>query len=64
MNPITLSVDFLKSSFYELQKVTFPTKKQLIQRTVVVTFIIIISLILIGLYDAGIAQLLKLVLFK
>lgn len=64
MNPINQSIQFLKSSYSELLKVTFPTTNQLVQRTIIVIAIMIVATALIGLFDAGVAQLLKLVLFK
>lgn len=64
INPVSLSLDFVKTTIVELKRVEYPTRTQLIQRTLLVIFIIVLSVVIIGLYDAGVTQGLKVTLFK
>jgi preprotein translocase SecE subunit len=64
INPLAFSTDYIKTTLIELQKVSFPTKAQVVQRTFLVLFVIVLFVVLIGAYDAGVTEILKLVLFK
>ena len=46
----------------ELKKVTWPSKKELIRQSVVVVVFVLILTIVVGLMDAGLSALLKLVI--
>ena len=55
-------VKWLKEARVEFKKVVWPTKKQVINNTGVVLTVMAICAVFIGLIDAGLAELLKLVL--
>lgn len=57
--PFRVSFDFLRSSFDELKKVTWPTREQAIQYTTVVVLSVLIVTGLMAALDYGLSQLLN-----
>ena len=55
-------VKTFKDMWAELKKVTWPSKKELIRQSVVVVVFVLILTIVVGLMDAGLSALLKLVI--
>ena len=55
-------VKTFKDMWAELKKVTWPSKKELIRQSVVVVVFVLILAIVVGLMDAGLSALLKLVI--
>lgn len=55
-------VKWLKEAKVEFKKVVWPTKKQVAHNTGIVLTVMAVCAIFIGLIDAGLAELLKLVL--
>jgi len=55
-------VKWLKEARVEFKKVVWPTKKQVINNTGIVLTVMAICAVFIGLIDAGLAELLKIVL--
>ena len=55
-------VKTFKDMWAELKKVTWPSKKELIRQSVVVVVFVLILTIVVGLMDAGVSALLKLVI--
>ena len=55
-------VKTFKDMWAELKKVTCPSKKELIRQSVVVVVFVLILTIVVGLMDAGLSALLKLVI--
>lgn len=53
---------FFKDVYYELKKVTWPTRKELKINTITVLVVTLLASILIGLLDWGMGSLYKLVL--
>ena len=53
---------FFKNMYHELKKVTWPSKKELIRQSVVVVVFVLLLTIVVGLMDAGLSALLKLVI--
>lgn len=51
---------FIKESWNELGKITWPTRGELVESTIVVIVSVILMSLLLGLVDAGLSQLLKL----
>jgi preprotein translocase subunit SecE len=56
------SIQFLREVKVELKKVTWPTRKQTMGSTVVVIILVMIISIFLGIVDAGLSGLLRLVL--
>lgn len=52
---------FLRDARIELRKVHWPTRKELIAFTIVVLLISAIATLIIGLFDFGIAEILRLI---
>ncbi|KKP88057.1 MAG: hypothetical protein UR93_C0023G0011 [Berkelbacteria bacterium GW2011_GWA2_35_9] len=52
-------VGYFQSVVSEVKKISFPTKKQVITDSTVVLGVIIVSIILIGLFDGAVSQLIK-----
>ena len=55
-------VKTFRDMWAELKKVTWPSKKELIRQSVVVVVFVLILTIVVGLMDAGLSALLKLVI--
>lgn len=55
-------VKTFKDMWAELKKVTWPSRKELIRQSVVVVVFVLILTIVVGLMDAGLSALLKLVI--
>ena len=55
-------VKTFKDMCAELKKVTWPSKKELIRQSLVVVVFVLILTIVVGLMDAGLSALLKLVI--
>jgi preprotein translocase subunit SecE len=53
--------EFVKESWQELKKVTWPTRKEVINSALVVTFVAVLFMLVVYLEDMGIHWLLKLV---
>lgn len=53
---------FFKSVWYELKKVTWPTKSELLQHTSVVLGIVLIMTVLVWIIDFGISGILSLII--
>ena len=53
---------FFKEVFYELKKVTWPSKKELKVNTITVLVVTVVAAVLIGLLDWGMVNLYKLLL--
>ena len=53
---------FLKSVWYELKKVTWPTRKELVKQTSVVIAIVLITTLTVWLIDFGIGGILSLII--
>ncbi len=56
------SIQFLREVKVELKKVTWPTRKQTMGSTVVVIILVMIIALFLGVVDAGLSSLLRLVL--
>ncbi len=56
------SIQFLREVKVELKKVTWPTRKQTMGSTVVVIILVMIISLFLGIVDAGLSSLLRLVL--
>ena len=56
------AIKWLKEARVEFKNVVWPTKKQVINNTGVVLTVMAVCAVFIGLIDAGLAELLKLVL--
>jgi preprotein translocase subunit SecE len=61
-NPIKRFTAFLKGVWSELKKVTWPTRKELIQHTSVVLGIVFILTIIVYVIDVGLGGLLALII--
>lgn len=57
-------VGYLRSIIVEIKKISFPTRKQVITDSTVVLGAIIISILLIGLFDGAISKLIKNLVIK
>ena len=55
-------VKTFKDMWAELKKVTWPSKKELIRQSLVVVVFVLVLTIVVGLMDAGLSALLKLVI--
>ncbi|MBC8531869.1 preprotein translocase subunit SecE [Gehongia tenuis] len=54
-------IRFFKEMFFELKKVTWPTRKELVNYTLAVVAFMILMAIVIGVVDWGFGSLLKLI---
>jgi preprotein translocase subunit SecE len=61
-NFISIALNFLKESKSELKKVVWPSRKQTIASTFVVIVIVCLISVFLGLIDAGLSSIVKLVL--
>lgn len=61
-NPVKRFTTFLKSVWNELKKVTWPTRKELIQHTSVVLGIVFILSLIVYVIDVGLGGLLALLI--
>ncbi|PIP51364.1 preprotein translocase subunit SecE [Candidatus Berkelbacteria bacterium CG_4_10_14_0_8_um_filter_35_9_33_8] len=52
-------VGYFRSVISEVKKISFPTQKQIITDSTVVLGVIIVSIVLIGLFDGTVSQLIK-----
>lgn len=57
-------VAYFKSIVVEINKISFPTRKQVIADSMVVMGAIVISILLIGLFDGAISKLIKNLVIK
>ena len=59
---LDISIQFIREVKVELKKVTWPTRKQTMGSTVVVIILVMIISLFLGVVDAGLSSLLRLVL--
>jgi preprotein translocase SecE subunit len=64
MNIFQVATRYINQVIIELKKVTYPTLNQVLMRTVLVVVSIGVATAIIGSLDAGVAELLKLFVFK
>lgn len=57
-------VAYFRSIIVEIKKISFPTRKQVITDSTVVLGAIVISILLIGLFDGAISKLIKNLVIK
>lgn len=57
-------VAYFRSIIVEIKKISFPTRKQVIADSMVVMGAIVISILLIGLFDGAISKLIKNLVIK
>jgi preprotein translocase subunit SecE len=55
-------IQFLKETKFELKRVTWPTRKEMLAGTAVVLIIVFIVALFLGIIDLGLSKLLKAVL--
>ena len=55
-------IQFLKETKFELKRVTWPTRKEMLAGTVVVLIIVFIVALFLGIIDLGLSKLIKAVL--
>lgn len=63
-NPILSAISYVKSSFAELKKVTWPGRSVVIRHTIIVVIAVGIAAALVALVDAGLSAGLKLLLSR
>ena len=61
-NPVKRFITFMKSVWSELKKVTWPTRKELLQHTSVVLGIVFILTLIVYVIDVGLGGLLALLI--
>ncbi len=57
-------LDYFRSVVVEIKKISFPARKQVITDSTVVLSAIILSILLIGLFDGAISKLIKNLVIK
>jgi preprotein translocase subunit SecE len=55
-------IQFLKETKFELKRVTWPTRKEMLAGTMVVLIIVFIVALFLGIIDLGLSKLIKAVL--
>lgn len=51
--------EYIVSSFLELQKVIWPSRRDVVSHTATIVVTVIISVIILGLFDFGLTELLR-----
>ena len=56
---ISPAFDYFQTSFGELKKVVWPTRKEIVRHTIVIVVSVLITIILVGLLDVGLTSLVR-----
>lgn len=63
-NLISKSINYFQTSYAELKKVVWPSRKEVINHTLIIALSVLIALIVIGLFDFGFGELVQLLVLE
>lgn len=63
-NLIAKSINYFQTSYWELRKVVWPSQSEVINHTLIIALSVLITVIIVGLFDFGLGELVKLLVLK